>query len=261
MKKLSLLTATAVAMFVFTACDPNNGGNENGRTQYPSTANVIRNAVTDVDGNKYDAVRIGDQVWMASNLKTTHYADGTAIPQGTTTSETIAYRYCPNNNPQTVDKYGYLYNWPAVMHGASSSEANPSGVQGICPTGWHVPSDMEWTQLTDYVSSQSEYVCDNASSSIAKALASTSGWHSITTCAVGNTPANNNATNFSAVPAGGYDYNDYDSFGLEAVFWSATQHDTDYAYNRDLYYDAANVYSSCYHGYKGYGGSVRCLRD
>lgn len=120
MKKLSLFAATAVAVLMFTACDPNNGGNENGRTQYPSTADVIRNAVQDVDGNSYDAVRIGDQVWMATNLKTTHYADGTEIPQGTTISDTTAYRYCPSNNPQTVDKYGYLYNWPAVMHGEFS---------------------------------------------------------------------------------------------------------------------------------------------
>lgn len=260
MRNLSLLAATAVAVLVFTACDPNNGGNENGRTQYPSTADVIRNAVKDVDGNKYDAVRIGDQVWMASNLKTTHYADGTAIPQGTTISETTAYRYCPDNNPQTVDKYGYLYNWSAVMHDQASSEANPSGVQGICPKGWHVPSDAEWEELEEHVSSQSAYRCDGDEFYIAKALASKDGWeYDDDDCTVGNNSSANNATGFSAVPAGGYDSNDYYGFGYYAYFWSATQSTSNYVCYRLLYKGRADVI--CGSNDKDYGYSVRCLRD
>ena len=83
--------------------------------------------------------------------------------------------------------YGLLYNWKAVTRNSSSSSSNPSNVQGICPTGWHVPSDAEWTQLTNYVSSQSEYVCGNDEENIAKVLASTTGWNiSTNTCAVGN---------------------------------------------------------------------------
>ena len=77
-----------------------------------------------------------------------------------------------------VARYGYLYNWPAVMHGESSSSTNPSGVQGICPNGWHVPSDAEWVRLFIYVSSQPQYQCDNSSDNFAKALASTIGWDS-----------------------------------------------------------------------------------
>lgn len=258
MKKLSLFAATAVAVLMFTACDPNNGGNENGRTQYPSTADVIRNAVQDVDGNSYDAVRIGDQVWMATNLKTTHYADGTEIPQGTTISDTTAYRYCPANNPQTVDKYGYLYNWPAVMHGESSSESNPSGMQGICPNGWHVPSDAEWIELKNAVARRVQY-----GESIAQALASNdSSWAINYEMGVpGLNPNLNNSTGFSAVPAGDYDYGGFDNIGNHANFWSATQHSiySDDAYCRELYFDFANVYSPCVP--KFYGFSVRCLRD
>ena len=119
--------------------------------------------VTDYDGNVYQTVQIGNQCWMKENLRTTHYADGTTIPLGTSTSTTTSYRYNPNNDANNVPTYGYLYNWTAVMNGAGSSIATPSGVQGVCPTGWHVPSDAEWTQLTDYVGSQSVYLCGNDS--------------------------------------------------------------------------------------------------
>ena len=230
-----------------------------------STAMVLKQAVTDIDGNTYDAVQIGDQVWMAENLRTTKYADGTAIPMGSTYSFTEPCRYAPGSgqsneeNMDNVSRYGYLYNWPAVMHGASSSSSNPSGVQGICPNGWHVPSDAEWTQLTNYVGSQTQYQCNNSSSNIAKALASTTGWNSSSnTCAVGNNPISNNATGFSALPAGGY-YGGYGGFGGSAFFWSAAEYNDGYAYGRGLYYNYAGV--NRYNDDKNYGFSVRCVRD
>ena len=102
--------------------------------------------VTDIDGNVYKTVKLGNQVWMAENLRTTRYADGRKIPLGTTESFDVAYRYYPDDNSANVADYGYLYNWPAVMNGSASSSANPSGVQGICPDGWHVPSNAEWTE-------------------------------------------------------------------------------------------------------------------
>lgn len=215
--------------------------------------------VTDIDGNVYNTVRIGNQCWMKENLRTTHYADNTEIPVGNTSySGTEPYRYAPNNDESNVSTYGYLYNWAAVMHGESSSYVIPSGVQGICPTGWHVPSDAEWTQLTDYVSSQSQYVCGN-DNTIAKALASTTGWDSsTTTCAVGNTPSGNNATGFSALPAGFYDVI-CDFFGSNATFWSATEGDDNYAYYRSLGYNYALVNRGDY--LKDNGFSVRCVRD
>ncbi len=213
----------------------------------------------DIDGNVYNTVMIGTQCWMKENLRTTRYSDSTSIPLGSTTSNTGSYRYFPNNNSSNVSTYGYLYNWPAVMHGTTSSSTNPSGVQGICPNGWHVPSDAEWTQLTNYVSSQSQYVCGGDSAYIAKALASTMEWnYSTGTCAVGNDQTSNNATGFLAFPAGSY-YGEYDDFGDCTVFWSATEHLGNYAYRRHLFYNYADVNMNSNGKFNGF--SVRCVRN
>ena len=215
--------------------------------------------VTDVDGNVYKTVQIGNQCWMRENLRTTKYSDGTAIALGSSTSTSTAYRYNSNNDTVHVPTYGYLYNWKAVMRNSSSSSANPSGVQGVCPAGWHVPSYDEWKQLTDYVSSQSQYQCGGTSTSIAKALASTTGWSSSsTTCAVGNNRSSNNATGFSALPAGYYS-GSYDYFGNRANFWSSTEGYSNTAYGRRLDYYNASVGS--HDNFKYYGYSVRCLRN
>ena len=216
--------------------------------------------VTDIDGNVYNTVQIGNQCWMRENVRTTHYADSTAIPAGDSISYTEPYRYAPNNNENNISIYGYLYNWAAVMHGASASTANPSGVQGICPTGWHVPSDAEWTQLTNYVSSQSEYVCGSNNVSIAKSLAATTGWQSSSNaCSVGNVQSNNNATGFSVVPAGNYYSNNaYGAFGYYAHFWNTTEYGSNASirffgcYNTDVVINRDNKYV---------GYSVRCLKD
>jgi uncharacterized protein (TIGR02145 family) len=215
--------------------------------------------LTDADGNTYNTVQIGTQCWMRENLRVTKYAIGTAIPLGTSTSINTPYRYNPNNNSSNVSTYGYLYNWAAVMGGSGSSSTNPSGVQGICPTGWHVPSDAEWTQLTDYVSSRSQYLCGNDSTSIAKALASTIGWDSFSsTCAVGNTPSTNNTTGFSILPAGSC-YGSYSIFGYIAYFWSTSLYGDFRAYSCSLYYGYYSVNHS--NGSQIYGYSVRCIRD
>ena len=263
MKKIMFLLCAAA--FLAVACDkeepvptPENPTNPSDTTQVdPSIVVFIPNAVADIDGNSYDAVRIGEQVWMASNLCTTRYANGDAIPEGQLPSYTEPYRYTPSTN---VEEYGYLYNWAAVMHGASSSTANPSGVQGICPNGWHVPSDAEWSQLTGYVGSHSEYVCSGNGDNIAKALAADHGWQ-ITTdneCAVGYDQSNNNATSFSAHPVGNYDCS-YGNFGNDAYFWSATEYNDSYAYFRNLYCSYAYVGRD--YDDKHVGCSVRCLRD
>ena len=145
------------------------------------------------------------------------------------------------------------------MQNSSSSSANPSGVQGICPTGWHVPSDAEWTQLTNYVGSQTQYRCGSNSSYIAKALASTTGWSSYSaTCAVGNNLGTNNATGFSALPAGNY-YGDFGNFGYGAYFWSATEINGSKAYSCYLGYNYD--YVSGGESSKSYGFSVRCVRN
>ena len=274
MKRIFVLWC-AVALFA-VACDKDeptpaqeNPTNPSDTTQVdPSTEVIIPNAVTDYDGNSYDAVRIGNQVWMASNLRTTHYANGEDIPEGTTLSDTEPYRYTPDNSEANVAAYGYLYNWFAMMHGAASSEENPSGVQGICPNGWHVPSNAEWSQLTDYCFSQTEYVCSGNGDNIAKSLAADHDWVlSTNVCAVGNDLNTNNTTGFSALPAGLYTdfYNGsyhsgtYLGFRNFAYFWSATEDAANRAYPRYLFYDYAYVGGD--YSYKSSGLSVRCVRD
>ena len=215
------------------------------------------NTVTDYDNNVYNTVQIGEQCWMKENMRATHYADGTAITQALSSSTTTPYYY----NPGNATNYGYLYNWPAAKGvGVDAVSANN---QGVCPTGWHVPSNGEWTQLTQYVSSQSQYLCSESSTYIAKALASSTGWSSHTnTCAVGNTPGSNNATGFSALPAGGYGSSFYGS-GSYAYFWSSTESGSR-AYNRYLAYNSSSVQSirlDADGSYKNHGYSVRCLRD
>ena len=148
------------------------------------------------------------------------------------------------------------------MYGAASSSATPSGVQGICPTGWHVPSNAEWTQLTDYVSSQSEYTCGNNNTYIAKALASSiGGWYSNPgNCDIGYDPTTNNATGFSALPAGSYDATySYVSFHHRASFWSATENEENKAYGRFLHYNSSYVTTDAANKKSGF--SVRCVRD
>lgn len=269
-KMILMIAAFAVAALSLTSCGPEGGNEEEGgggssSQEYPSTADVIRNAVKDIDGNKYDAVKIGNQVWMASNLRTTRYADGTSIPLGETTSDTDPYRYAPGTyesneeNMVNVPAYGYLYNWAAVMHGAESSDANPSGVQGICPKGWHVPSDAEWTQLTDYMATRPEYMSSGNRDNLAKALAATWGWESSSDPDdVGYEPSTtNNATGFSALPAGHYGGN-YVNFGYYADFWSSTEFNSSGACLRYLgYYAYVNRGGSN----KNNGCSVRCVRD
>ena len=252
--------------FVRAYATNNNGTAYSNETSfYTGTGNdgqpcTVAATVTDVDGNIYNTVQIGNQCWMKENLRTTHYASSTEIPLGSSAThhDYAAQRYYPNNNAELVGTYGYLYNWAAVMNGASSSTANPSGVQGICPNGWHVPSDAEWTQLTDYVSIHSAYLCNNDISNIGKALAATTGWNSYTsTCTIGNNPSTNNSTGFSALPAG---LSLSINFGNVADFWSATE-ETDYLHAciRILRYHEGNVMKYTY--YKHYGFSVRCLRD
>lgn len=215
--------------------------------------------LTDIDGNTYNTVKIGSQCWMKENLRTTKYANGTTILQGTYTSTSVANWYYPDEDSVNINRYGLLYNWKAVTQGISSTN-NPSGVQGICPQGWHVPSDAEWTQLTDYVSSKSQYVCDNNTTYIAKALADTTGWATLTiNCVVGNTQSTNNATGFSALPAGYFNGLFYIFFGDRAFYWTATQLNISNAYYRSLDYTDATVNRNYYTKHNGF--SVRCVCD
>ncbi len=226
--------------------------------------------IMDVDGNLYSTVSIGNQCWMKENLRTTKYPDGTQIPLLTDSSSTIGARYNPNGAETNVQNYGYLYNWTAVMNGSSSSSANPSGVQGICPVGWHVPSCAEFVQLENYVKSVPAYVCGTTANNIAKALADSINWYTPTSssvCAVGYEPENNNATGFSARPAGHWSLNNSGYVGIlhwnwykaSAEFWTCEQHSSTNSYYYYLYFSSTNLATTVEN--KVNASSVRCLKD
>jgi uncharacterized protein (TIGR02145 family) len=237
------------------------GDNE---TAYSTTySGTYINKLTDKSGNEYNVVQIGEQCWMRENLRTTKYADGTPIVLGTD-------RYYPDNDTNNVAVYGSLYSWSAAMRGAANSNANPSGVQGVCPEGWHVPSRAEWTQLTSFVSGAKRlrdnnkyyYRCSDteAETDIAKSLASTTGWQTGTaTCGIGNSLLQNNYTGFSAMPAG--DNGSRGDFGYSAYFWSSSTESDDadsYAYFNGVNYEVSQVVTAL--SSKNDGMSVRCVR-
>lgn len=230
--------------------------------------------VVDFDGNVYNVVQIGSQCWMKENLRTTHYANGTEIAHTVSAlSDSIAYYYYPDSRYYNQTDYGLLYNWKALMGNANFSNAYPSGVQGICPDGWHVPSRVEFEQLINYVSSQEEYSCNGNLNSYLKALASTTGWSSSSTaCTPGNDITTNNATGFSAMPAGttlntNSSYAGYYNFGERAVFWTSTKgSNNNYgtvvvlsSQSTSIGWSTTNTTSP--NTSKTNGFSVRCLRD
>ena len=206
------------------------------------------------NGVIYNTIQIGDQCWMKENLRTTKYNDGTSIPNvtnsSTWTSTTSGAYCCYGNDPSNCVTYGALYNWYAVKTGK------------LCPSGWHVPSDAEWTTLTNYLSANSTYWCGSNSSYIAKSLASTTSWNSSTdTCAVGNNLSANNSTGFSALPGGNRSFSDgsFNTLGYDGYWWSSTENDGSNAWDRNLHCSNANVDRS--NTNKRHGFSVRCLRD
>ena len=246
--------------------------------------------VTDYDGNTYNTVQIGTQCWMKENLKTTHYADGTNIPlgNGVLGSTSVGYLYYPNNETANKSLYGLLYNWAAVMNGADTTNLVPSGVQGICPTGWHVPSDNEFVALIDYLHDNSEYLCGTNQNYLAKALADSIGWrwtssdsaqyqyNTGVSCFVGNQPSMNNSTSFSARPAGrayagieSWETNtSYSGYSEYTYFWTTTSMSyisssyTNYRSSFGISYYSASIETPYYlNGSRLYAHSVRCLKD
>ena len=215
--------------------------------------------VTDRDGNVYKTVIIGSQCWMRENLRTTKYADGTAILLGTSTNSSTPYRYYPNNNSSNVSTYGYLYNLAAALYNEECSSNNPSGVQGICPDGWHLPSSLEWWDLRDTLQLEPSHHCNDNDQNLAKALASSSGWNSHGgTCTVGNDLTANNSTGFSSVPAGFYD-SGYFNFGEDSYMWTTTGDKNVYAIRYTIKYNEAVLGFDSDQAHKAY--SVRCVRD
>jgi uncharacterized protein (TIGR02145 family) len=205
--------------------------------------------VTDIDLNVYNTVTIGSQVWMAENLKTTKYNDGTAIPNVTVDAEwgaliTGAYSDY-GNNPANSNTYGRLYNWYAVDNNASTEVASNGG-KNVCPTNWHVPTDAEWTTLTTYLGG------DSVAGGKLKET-DTTHWLSPNTGAT-------NESGFTALPGDARDHDgSYYKVGLSGYWWSSEETFTTNAWSRFLYYDY--TYVSRYDSGKRYGFSVRCIKD
>ena len=203
--------------------------------------NQTYGSVTDIDGNIYKTITIGDQIWMAENLKTAKYNNGDLI--GTTIPATSyiqsenmpKYQWPYGGDESHVDTYGRLYTWYSATDNRS-----------VCPTGWHVPTDSEWISLENQLGGLS--VAGGKLKEIG-----TEHW----------TVPNSGATNemmFNALP-GGYRMNtgEYDNKGSYGNFWSATSVNATVAYYRYLYYGNATMTKSFVN--QKYGLSVRCLKN
>ncbi|MCX6257144.1 MAG: fibrobacter succinogenes major paralogous domain-containing protein [Bacteroidia bacterium] len=212
--------------------------------------------VNDYDGNTYHSVLIGNQCWMLENMKTTHYSDGSSLVEGTdagnisgdnTTKYWFDYPgFYTSNSLSYKDNYGLLYTWAAVMNGASTSNASPSGVQGICPSGWHVPSDAEMTTLTNFAGGVT----------VAGAKLKETGyehWY------YPNSGASN-LFGFTAMPGGYRDmFGAYINANSYGYLWTSTESDTNNAWFRYTGFNYQNIYRSSFVKYAGF--SVRCLLD
>jgi uncharacterized protein (TIGR02145 family) len=194
--------------------------------------------VTDIDGNVYQTVSIGTQCWMKENLKVSKYRNGDPIPTNLSntawqTATTGAYAIY-NNDAGNNTTYGKLYNWYAV-----------ADTRNLCPVGWHVPSDGEWTTLENYLGGRP-----------------VAGGKLKSTSTLWTTP-NTGATNesgFSGLPGGNRNGNGtFNGVGGNGNWWSSTESSTTFARFRHLNYYIGNSNLSSY--YKLDGFSVRCLRD
>ena len=219
-------------------------------------------SLTDIDGNVYHTVQVGQQCWMRENMRATRYADGTPIAASSDTSSTIPYRYAPNNDTTLVADYGFLYNWRAAMGGSASSSSSPSGVQGVCPTGWHLPSYSELRDLRHFMESQASYHCNDSDTSTAAAMCSTTGWHSSTvSCSPGDNPVANNGTGLSFCPAGRFSSGNYSGLSYYSYAWSTTEYTAGKPRIIRVAYNNAQFSTSWYANNRRLGYSVRCLRD
>lgn len=211
--------------------------------------------ITDIDGNTYRAIKIGNQIWTAENFKSTKYNDGTQIQHisddTTWKYDTVgAYCYFHNDSATNAKKYGALYNWHAVNTGK------------LAPAGWHVPTDADWDTLRNYLI-EGGYNWDGTTTGnkVGKAVASNTDWDSFDTkgC-VGNDISSNNQSGFSGLPGSYRRTNGNFSFiGRGGMWWSSTERNALDAYSNDLYYHYAFLYKEKYR--KGYGFSIRLVKD
>ena len=194
---------------------------------------------TDKDGNVYTSVTIGTQIWMVENLKTTKLNDGSSITYITDKNQwefltTPGLGWWSNDEATYKDPYGAYYNWNAVKSGK------------LCPSGWHVPSDSEWTTLISFLGGE-----DVAGGKLKET--GTVHWKSPNTGA-------SNESGFTAV-GGGYRYyfGTYSNFGANGIYWSSTEYNADEAWTFACGYASTKTWINSY--YKPFGYNVRCLKN
>jgi uncharacterized protein (TIGR02145 family) len=217
----------------------------------------------------HKVVKIGSQIWMQENMNVTSYSDGTNIPvvdeknnwMALTSKDKACCWY--NNNLDFKKSCGVLYTWEAAMNGATSSSANPSGVQGVCPDGWHLPSLTEWSALVDYLANN-DYGCNEGEYSVVKSLAVTSGWDTCLNqpCSIGYNQWSNNSSGFNARPGGIRSYEDGKFYykGAGTVWFTATEFNAYWAYGISI--NCCNVFPIKLDEVPFQTGSyVRCLKD
>ena len=257
-------TPSLAASFTYTI--PLTGGCGSVNATGTITVTVLPcnpSTVTDVDGNSYNTVLIGNQCWTIENLKVRRYNDNTWIQfdasggsSGSTSNtwngitvgaHTIYAHDSTTNNPSNLTKYGYLYNWYAAA-GIITTGGSPT--KNICPLNWHVPTIDEWNTLIDYIGGT------NGAGSKMKSTSSL--WTS-------QSPVPDNSTGFTVLPGGHRFTNSaFSGIGTNAYFWSSTSHpDVRYALTKSFIYNSGNVVNTDY-GYGGnkfVGSSIRCIRN
>ncbi len=234
--------------------------------EFETLFHIPGGGVTDIDGNTYPTVIIGEQEWMAENLKVTRYTNGTNIPLKEVNMQwrdaSPAYCWYDNDYDNYGSTYGVLYNWYAL-------DPASNGGNNICPAGWHLPTLDEWEEMAFYLHANgynydgSTHGTWETNNKYGKSLAATTNWMSTSTQgAIGNTdyPEKRNFTGFSALPGG---FRNADGSFLfiryEGLWWSATVNYQDNVYYVEMsYFDSiVGILSKN----MNHGLSVRCIKD
>ena len=201
--------------------------------------------VTDADGNVYGTVQIGDQCWMKQNLKVGTRINGSINQTNNGTIE----KYCYDDNPAYCDTYGGLYQWNEMMQ-----YVYPVGAQGICPDGWHIPTDYEWKRMEMHLGmspSEADTIGWRGTYEGGK-MKSTNGWN--------NDGNGTNSSGFTALPGGLHSGNGSFAYrGNTGYWWSSSKASDTRSWLRRLYFNYNMVYRDYYD--KGLGFSVRCLKN
>lgn len=236
-------------------------------------------SVYDHEGNAYAVVQIGNQCWLKENMRCTTYPSDYTVALsngGSSESSTTPYYYLPSlesrvnknyTDAEYISTYGYLYNFAATMAIDTQVVSFENNHRGICPEGWHVPTDGEWfalekDALSGISQSDSTAISIYRGSDVAK-LTGGCDWISCDTCTLSQ-PGNYNYTDrnsfgFSALPSGYFNNTTGDRMGLRSYFWTATLGDSGYSLYRGI--SNSNVGLARYNGPRSYGFSVRCMRD